>query len=297
MRLRWPSKRVTFVGLMALAATLSLLPASWTRWGRGLVQVLGVPQGWLAGSARWVRHTTGADDAPPLDARDAARLSAENDELRRLVHHQELERAELERQLEEVSGIRRLLEDQSAEILFARVLGYDASARRETILIGQGVARGVRPGLWVAAGLPRRALPPDQDGRQALMRQWLIGRVSDAYGRTSRVRLATDPGFRERVYLSQPARPGRAGGTEPHFVAEGAGQGRIRIRSVDADYLARGYEWVLVPAGPELALTLSLGKIVNSVPTKESALHFDLDVAPWGDVRRLDYVYVILPGG
>jgi hypothetical protein len=141
----------------------------------------------------------------------------------------------------------------------------------------------------------------DQSGRQLLMRQWLIGRVSEVQPYTARVRLVSDPKFGasqagEPVCLARRLADGRWQPTPAKYVLSGRGSGRGVISRADADYWSLGYELVLATPGPDLPVTLSIGRIVGSRRLEESALHFDLDVQPLGDVRALSWVYVILTG-
>ena len=299
LRSRLPSKSVTFVVLMFLAAILSLLPASWTRWQRGATQLLGPAQWGLSSVARSAREATSPADSTRLSTEETVRLQEENDELRRLVAQQGTWLEDLERRYDEISGLRRQLGDSGARILIAPVWSYDASPRRDTLLIGRGSVDGIERGMWVAAGARSREPEAGETGRQALMRQWLIGRVSEVQPYASRVVLASDPKFGdpqagERVLLAKVLEDGRWQPTAAKYMLTGSGQGRMVIRQADADYWSQGYRVVLVPASAGLPVMLSIGRIVGSARLPESALHYDLQVEGWTDVRDLRQVYVIL---
>jgi cell shape-determining protein MreC len=284
---------------MVLAAVMALLPVAWTSWVRGLVQLVGLPQWAVSGTGRYVADA--ADPGPIPSAAEFSRLIEENARLERLVAGQEAWLADLETRFDEVSGLRGQLGELGGQIVIAPVLGYDASPRRETLLIGRGSLSGVREGLWVAAGTPAAERNPERTGRQLLLEQWLVGRVTEVHTRVSRVLLATDPQFGapqagEPVSL---ARIGEDGGwqtTAARYVLSGRGHGRMEITRADADYRSLGFDLVLVPASMELPTALSIGRITGSERLPESALHYNLSVELLGDPRRVSYVYVIVPG-
>ena len=300
IRFRLPPKQVAFAVLMAAAAVMSLLPASWTSWKRGISQVLGPAQWALSSSSRDFAESSHIS-GQAVSAEEAERLRAENAELRRALAGEASWREDVERRLEEVTRLRNQLGDADTRILIAPVWGYDSSPRRETLLIGRGGADGVKRGQWVAAGVAASERDPNESGRQSLMRQWLVGRVSEAQTRSSRVVLASDAKFGEPqagepVCLARVLDDGRWQPTAAKYVLSGGGRGRMVIGRADADYFRQGYEVVLVPVSTELPVMLSIGRIVGSEQLEESALHFDLQVEPWGDARLLRYVYVIVPG-
>jgi cell shape-determining protein MreC len=292
------SKPLMFGALMALAATLSVLPSAWTARVRGLVQVLGVPQAGVSSAVQSAKDAIRPAGEPAPSALETRRLQEDNAELRRLLAAQDAWLADLEQRLEQVSQIRSQLGDSDAQILVAPVLGYGSSALRDTLLIGRGAAANVRRGQWVAAGVPPERRSPDETGQQLLMRQWLIGRVSEVDPRQSRVLLVSDPKFerefQEGVCVARVLADGRWQPTPLNYALSGQGRGRMMIHQADADYKRLGYELVLAPASADLPVSLSIGRIVSSTPTEESALHFDLVVEPWRDPRELRQVYVII---
>jgi cell shape-determining protein MreC len=138
LRVRGPSKSVVFAVLMVAAAVASLLPASWTSWARGMVQILGLPQRALSSAARGVREVVLEPGGPALSRAEAERLQEENAELHRLLAAQQAWLEGLERRYDEVCGIRRQLGDVGTALLVAPALGYDSSPVRDTLLIGKG---------------------------------------------------------------------------------------------------------------------------------------------------------------
>jgi cell shape-determining protein MreC len=297
LRSRLPSQSVTFAALMILTAAASLMPSRWTGWVRGMVQVLGLPQWAMSATAHSIRDAVPLGGAPNLTADEARKLQEENAELRRLVGQQGEWLNDLTQRLETASRIRNVLGDADAEILIAPVLSYDASPRRDTLLIGLGSAAGVRRGQWVAAGVAAERRNPEETGQQTLGRQWLVGRVSDVFPRVSRVLLVSDPKFEEEfhegVSVARELPDGRWQSTSANYLLKGHGRGRMVINQADADYVREGYGLVLARVSADLPVSLSLGKIVSSKPTNESALHFDLEVQPWADPQNLRQAYVI----
>ncbi len=73
----------------------------------------------------------------------------------------------------------------------------------------------------------------------------------------------------------------------------GAGGGRMRIDSATTDYFAEGYVAVLAKLNLSSLTTLPLGRIEGAKILPQSALHYDLDVSPWQDVRGITQVYVL----
>ncbi len=296
-RSRLPSQPVLFAALMIIMAVLSLTPPRWVGWVRGLVQVLGLPQ-WAATSAgRAIRDTAAEAMARPPTVEEVRALQAENSELRRLVGQQGQWLEDLEGRLAAASRIREELGDADAELVIAPVSSYDSSPRRESLLIGRGAAAGVERGQWVAAGLPEGQRTPGESGQQTLLRQWLIGRVSETYPRFSRVLLVSDPKFeeefREGVSLARVGKNGRWEATAANYVLHGRGAGRMVIPQADKDYRREGYDYVLAKPSLSLPIGMTVGRIIGSRPTNESALHFDLEVQPWSSPQDLRTVYVI----
>ncbi len=278
---------------MVGAAVLALLPASWTGCSGGVMQ----PLGWLAWAfSSGTRHARDAaqDLGDPAPTRDEfTRLREDNQELARKLGHQQVEIAKLEQQVADLAGLRDQLGDLPAKIIFASVVGGDASPRRETLTISKGRRDGVKPGDWVAAGLTPAGRDPAATGRDLLLRQWLIGRVDDVQPYLSRVQLGTDAHFgTERAWVAKALVDGTWQVADKLCGLNGLGDGRMRIREASEDYLATGYTIVLVPLAHPRPTALAIGRVVAS-ETLETGLHYNLEVQPWGDPRALWCVYVI----
>jgi cell shape-determining protein MreC len=278
---------------MAGAAVAALLPASWTGCAGGLLQPMGWFEWALSGTTRRAR-ATGRLAAEPAPTREQFRqLREHSTRLARQVAEQKLEIDRLERQIAQLAGLRETLGELRAKIVFATVVGGDASPQRETLTISKGRRAGVRPGDWVTAGVPPAEREPEATGRDLVVRQWLIGRVSQVQPYLSSVQLASDPGFGpQRVWLARQTEDGGWQLADRQCGLEGAGKGRMRIDRAASDYLASGHTAVLVALAEPRHAVLAIGRVVGS-RTLETGLHYDLSVEPWGDPRALSHVYVL----
>ncbi len=297
LRVRWPSKPTTFAMLMVLAALASLLGPRWTNWIRAPFQMLALPQHALLTTVYGVRDSFTTPTASQLTPAEVAAMQRENERLQSLVLHQEARLADIEREVGQLTRLRHQLQSDSTALVVAPVVGFDSSAQRETMVIRRGSESGVRVGQWVVAGAGPEERTPGASGAQLMLEQWLVGRVSAVHTHVSRVVLCSDPKFRERVAVVKMAPDGRLLAQPESYVLTGLGRGALVVRQADRDYHELGYERVAVPAAPDLPVMLTIGRIVGSARMAESALHFDLSVEPWGDPRRLRYVYVLAVGG
>jgi cell shape-determining protein MreC len=289
--MRLPSKSATFAILMAASALSAfVLPAGWTKGVRGLFQAVILvqwPVSWATRAASQAAGGVGREEIPQARARE---LLTENEKLRREIGNQRLRLEELGRALEDAAGLRAQLPDTYATIIPAPVLAYDSNPRRQTlqILLSEEVRGRVQEGQWVAAGAPR-----SETGREPLIRQWLIGRVSEVQTRLARVQLATDPRSRVAVRTARVLADGTWQLSAEKCLLQGAGVGRMLLSQAPEDYFATGYRVVVVPVSRELPISLSLGRIVGSKQRGDSSQHFDVDVVPWQRAETLTHVYVL----
>lgn len=286
------SKNGLFTALMAISLVLALLPAGWKGWMRGVLQPLAWVEVVGTGVGRGLRDAYRAwtTDAP----HDPAALEQRIAELERQVGAQSVQIVELETQLGEVSGLRDVVADAGFRIIPARLMSGSPMPGREAINIGRGSSHGVRVGDWVAAGQAEGRRDEKAADRHRAAQQWLIGVVIATHPYVSTVRLCTDPGFpATRVSAARRLEDGRWVKADRQGKLVGIGKGRMRIESATADHLAAGFDIVLAEIGAGTPISLPLGWIESSRVVPESALHFDLDVRPWGDVRDLSHVYVI----
>lgn len=297
--LRTPGRNGLFTLAMVFALLLAFAPLAWTGWMRYPVQVFAWMQQLISGSSRQLSGAGLSEPATQLTPQQLAELLQSNEELRRQLAHQELELRQLEDQLQQVTGLRDQLGTARAKIRIAAVVGFDAAPQRQVLTISEGshTVTGLRPGLWVAAGVPR----PSGDatlGRELLARQWLVGRIIDVQPLTSRVQLVTDPGFGPiRIQVAAVKADGRLDVRPEQALLVGAGPAGMIIRQAAQDYMAVGARIVLAPASPDLPAPMTLGEVMSSRRVPEAAMFFDLNVSPFMDLRSIRMVYIILPGG
>jgi cell shape-determining protein MreC len=291
---RWrPSKPYVFAILMVASAIVALLPVSWTGCADGVVQPLGWVVWTFSKGTNEARDALGKATSPDHTPEEYRNLLREKEELTRKLVHQEVEIVELERQVADLSGLRDQLTDRRAKIIFASVVGGDTSPKRETLTISKGHRQGVKLDDWVAAGVSPDERDPEATGRDLLLRQWLIGRVSEVYPYLSRVQLMTDPHFGpQRVQAARLGEDGSLQLAKTQCGLVGLGEGRMRIDRASEDYFASGYTIVVAPLALPRPIALVVGRIVAS-ETLETGLHYNLEVQPWGTARTLSQVYVI----
>jgi len=278
---------------MVAAALLALLPARWTGCTDGLMQPVS-PITW-AFSRGTQRVGNAAENltTPEPTREDYDRLRRENEYLTRQVGQQQVLITEMERVVADLSGLRDQLADARAKLVFAAVIGGDASPQRETLTISKGSRHGIQVGDWVAAGLPRDERDLAADGRELLLQQWLVGVVSEVQPHISRVQLTTDPHFgTQLVWAAKPLSDKTWEIAERECGLVGCGEGRMRIDRAALDYLAAEYTIVLVPLSHPRPIALAVGRIVASEPL-ETGVHYNLEVEPWANPRDLSHVYVI----
>jgi cell shape-determining protein MreC len=278
---------------MVASAIVALLPARWTACSGGLVQ----PLGWLSwavtGGTREAEEAVSAALEPAASPDEVREMRRQLGELERKVGQQAVELAEMERLVADLSGLRDQLADQRAKIIFATVIGGDASPERETLTISKGARNGVRVGDWVAAGSPVDERDPHETGRGLLMRQWIIGRVSVVHPYLCHVQLTVDPAFgTERAWPAKALPDGSWETADTQCGLQGLGGGRMRIRQAPRDFRAEGFDHVLVPLAHPRPMALVAGRVVASEKL-ETGLHYDLAVEPWADPHALSHVYVV----
>lgn len=287
------SKPRTFLLLMLLCALTALLPLSWTRCADGVLQPMGCATWPIATATRAGSAAVGVFDGG-IGAAEAAALREEVEALRRQVGHLSLTLGEAERRVTELSSIRDQLRDYRTMLRIARVVGSDASPRRETLTISRGQRDGVEVGQWVVAGTGGAE---ESDGRAMLSRVWLVGRIVQAHPLYSVVRLASDPQSAElRVRLAKALPDGRWE-VVSEAVLTGAGGGRMTAQVAETVQKA-GVSQVLAAASSELPFDLLIGQVTSArrARDQDAALFFDLEIRAPGDPWSLRDVYVIVPG-
>jgi cell shape-determining protein MreC len=225
-------------------------------------------------------------------------LYEENEQLRRQIAHQQVAIDEMHRRFADVTGLRDQLRDMRGMIVLAPVVSFDASPRRESMLIGRGSNQiaGLRVGLWVA-GAPELGHDEPISGRERLARQVIIGRISEVHPFTSRVQLITDPGFQNiPVRTARVLEQGTWQVVGPELLISGLGSGRMWMDRVPEDVYGAGARVVLFGPTSELPAAMTLGRIESSRSRPDAPLFFDLDVRPWYTLNEISNVYVIVPG-
>ncbi len=161
------------------------------------------------------------------------------------------------------------------EIIAARVIGREPDSWYKTLLIDRGVKHGVGRGMPVVYG------------------ENLVGRVTEAGGRWSRVRLVLDP---------QSAVPALTRGGLAAGLIVGAGPAQLKMTYIEHNarievgdtvvtaHLAQvlGHDESPLPRG------LVIGKIV-SVSKEEQGLYQSANLKSEVDFRNLPEVFVVVP--
>ncbi|MCG3128196.1 MAG: hypothetical protein CHACPFDD_03072 [Phycisphaerae bacterium] len=281
---------------MVLGLILALLPTSWTGCLRSPMQALVWLQAGVDSAANSARDALPAGSAARLSPDESERLKRRCEELERQVRHQELRVGDLEEQVAVLSGLRGQFSDAGAKLVLAHVVAADAAPGRESLLIDRGASSRDAPiavGQWVAAGGSDAAA---DDGRTVLMRQSLIGVVSEVFPYTSRVQLATDRHFGpRRVRMAAALADGALSPLERDCLLYGAGGGKLLIREAPGDFFKQDYRFILVPRDAQLPGQFLLGELVASAPVKGAPLVFNLSGRLLVDAASVRAVYVIAP--
>lgn len=292
---RLSRRPLLFTLLMLASLLLSLLPPSWTRWAGTILQ----PVAWLQwstaaatrGVARSAEQLASGDDA------ETARLRRQLEELQRQVLHQSAQIEQLESNLDAATNLRRQLREPQARLIVAPVIAGDPSPLRAALRIGRGSEHGVVVGDWVAAALDPAERPEGTSARDLLLRQWLVGQVSRVLSHTSDVTLTTDRSFGPvRVRLARALPDGKWQTADREALVSGGGGGRLEIRNATVDFAATGFTTVLALLYESPPALLMVGAVQKTDSVLDAPMHYNLQVRPAGDARRLSHVYVISIG-
>lgn len=287
-----PGQNAAFALLMLLAALMMLLPAGWTNWLRFLTPATG----WLA----WIGSSATRATLSVAAARPGMEEKLRQDlaDLEMRLGQQSATIEALAERVSELTGLRDPLGNADARIIIATVLGGRTSPYGDslTISIPRAQAALVRQGDWVAAIAP--GSDPSLRGWDALTRSWIIGRISDEKpGYLTKVQLTTDPGFGpERVRAARRLADGTWQLAPRDCLLYGGARQRMTIRRADQNFLADGFDLVLLPVSTSFPAFLMVGTMQTATPVPDNALFFDIVARPWGEVRELSHVYVIVLG-
>ncbi len=294
-----PSKNGMFTVLMLGAGVSAfLLNPHWTNWIRQPFQ----PRAWVQSAAAWgsrqaEQAVVGADGST-LSAEQVHRLELVNEQLQRTVLSQQEQLAEASRRVAELTGIREeQLPDSHLSVVVAPVVSFDADPARESlqIAIKAWARNNIRRGQWVlAADVPGAETATTV--RHQIAGLFVLGRINEVQTNLARVQLASDPRFRTAVQLGRVLADGACLIADEALVIQGRGGGRMVIDQAPRDFFGARERLVMLPAGPLLPMSLSVGEVVESRRRDDSAQHYDLTVEPWVAAERVGYVYVLVVG-
>ncbi|MFO0973109.1 MAG: rod shape-determining protein MreC [Phycisphaerae bacterium] len=257
-------KRLMFAGLMAASAVAAWAPARWTNWTKGVTQLEAPAQALVqAIGARLAR-------AAGLSLETAASkpaVSAEEQALRDQLVFQAGLTAQLEAQNAQLRDLRANWVRRSVRLVPARVVARDIVAARDTVVLGQGSARGVRWADWIASRVfvDRGADEGLAEGYTVLSRESLVGRVELVQPYVARVRLLSDAGSRTAARVGR-IENGTLKMIDHPLTLQGGGGGRMLIRDVPLSWVEEP-GGAASPAGPELRIRA--GDVVTSAPGEQ----------------------------
>jgi cell shape-determining protein MreC len=210
----------------------------------------------------------------------------------------------------------------SEGLIPARVVARDPVGFHDPLLVNRGRSRGVVKGDYVASGMlvvhGQEAVP--DIGMAVIGSEDLIGRVSQSYSLTARVRLFSDSGNGpQRVRIGRIMEEGHfvalektggdpAEGRECDFLLYGKGDGLMVIEQVRAEYVeedpASGRSCVNNPIRQgDLVVSLAdstglpcrmvIGQVVEVERDVRNPLLYTLEVRCPVDATRLRWVYVV----
>jgi len=210
---------------------------------------------------------------------EADTLRTENDYLRDQVSKLTRENRRLTQQRDEALGMKPLLRDQNFRLITADVIfPTDSSPWRKSITIAQGTRDGIEKGMLV------------------VYNSQVVGRVSDAGTRTSRIQTVTDPGFRAGAVAVPRATEAGVAFSLPHVgVYEGTSGRNGKLKWFAGDTPVEDGATVITTDDPSNGVPrgLTLGR-VSSVGMGRGAFP-KVDVEPLLDFRALEHVMIVVP--
>ena len=264
-RLRHPWARLLIVFLI-LCIILFLLPGRVTSSGRTYMFSFTSPvQGILYSAASGLAYV-GRFAAHPF------RQEMENQRLRQRVARLEMELArqkallaEKERIIQQLSAFRRA-RPQVSPIIVARIIGFDPTEWRKSMVINVGSAEGVAVGDLALAG-------PVVVGRVEAVGKW-----------ASQVQLITDPGFKHWARLAR---------TQHEGLIEGRSTGKLLMKYLPKTSDVKKGDMVLAAGlGEEYPPGLIIG-FVAEVSQRKGVLFREVKVAPAADLGGLGNLLII----
>jgi rod shape-determining protein MreC len=259
--------------LLGLSGLLLLAPSSVTRKTQlaalsGFLPVRSVTV-WTLGLLGRAFNTSG----------EVETLRTQNDFLKDQVAKQAQEIRRLTQQRDEALGMKSAVRDQNFRMIAADVIfPTDSSPWRKSITLSQGTKDGVEKGMLV------------------VYNNQIVGRVSDAGARTSRVQTVTDPGFRAGAVAVPRATVSGVAFSERHVgVYEGTSGQNGLLKWFAGDTPVENGAAVLTTDDPANGVPrgLTLGR-VSSVGMGRGAFP-KVEVEPLLDFRALEHVMVLVP--
>jgi cell shape-determining protein MreC len=303
-RFRRPSKPTVFKLLMLGAAVLMLLPTDLLAPLRNATQLLALPQLVARESGLQVTQRFRSIAASPvspeqheLALREKAALENQNVSL-----HQQV--TELQGLVEELAHTRRHGFPPQGVLIPARIIGLDAAAGRDSLIISKGRSRNVKMGDWVASRLFLEIGTGDGVREQLLVlaQECLIGWVEQVSPWASRVVLLTDVlanrAMPIRIASRENGLPLLADNLPVNFALRGAGHGKMVVSDIPREFVDAGQIRIddLVvsdPANPDLPVSLVVGRITELSHNRKKPLYYDAVVVPPHDPKSLNRVLVV----
>lgn len=284
-----------FGTLMCASALAALLPQKWTGWTASVIQPLTWIQALTRDATRKSAAAIEALDREAPSPERVAELETLVEALRRQVGQQSLMIENLQSVADELMQVRESIGNRGV-IVLASVVGGDSTRKRESIRVSKGSLSGpVERGLWVLSG-DDVSMGPYEGARDILLRQWVIGRLTQVAPFVSEVQLATDPQFGpEPVRAAKPLDDGTWVLAPTECLLDGTGEGKMRIRDATENFHEAGFRYVVTMLGGATPFGFVIGEIVGATRNPDSPLHFDLEVAPIARVRRMSRVFILNP--
>jgi cell shape-determining protein MreC len=216
-------------------------------------------------------------------------IRSENEALKGQVMQLNARVAELTRQTNELGKLNGDLKDLCQ---VSRVIGAD-SGNRESISITATSLNGIKEDMYV------------------LVNQGLVGQVARTGALGSQVKLITDPAFRIRVRITRFEKEFAASLLKGTVVAQGVGNGRMKVTLSLADL---GLDANLKPLDPKIGSFVAegdyvqiddlecpsdlrgipVGKVTSVVPLRDARLYAEIQIEPHTNLQRLGEVMVMM---
>lgn len=297
---RLDRKWTLFAVLMGISVAALLVPARVTAPLISLVQVLTPFQDVAQRAADAVGETVADPPPPSIDADEYEALSRQSESYRNMIASLSLRIRTLERERDELTGLRNLGLNYSGQLIPARVISSDMLSWHRAKLVDAGSLRGVRSGAAVTSNHFSVAAGASQgvrNGLRVLAGEALVGTVVQVGTHQSRVQLLTDPATKMPVVIGRPGEHG----VEPldaEFWMVGMGRRGLQVRDVDHGYVERNEvqagNLVLSSSDDErLPVSVVIGTVSTVRPDPDNALLYVLDVEPAVNLDQLRRVYVV----